>query len=283
MESQTRQKGRGLASVLRSVRNVRTLTTALGGVSIETYDRVLQLPSPAGLLPGLHDDLHSLSLEELLDGVRPDMLGELYVLDRLAASGTERNATTALLQTAWHTDPHSYTAFVERAVGDHREHDQLVGLLDIGDWSESPSTCAHTAVDIIPLLRRSNHPALEWIFTQLNAQRESVQTDELDELIITARFRFANLVMRENDYPRATARLCLLSLRRPTTADTSLWFGGPVHCGIPATRQRLITTSKQFWRCPTSHRNRRWLHGSSERDGASPAGHRPWQRRILKP
>lgn len=207
LESQTRQKVGGLVPVLQRARNVRTFTTALGGVSIETYGRVLQFQSSVELLPGLHDDLHSLSLDGLLDGIRPDMLGELYVLDRLAANGVERHATTALLQAAWRADTHSYTAFVERAVGDHREHEQLVDLLAIGDWSESPFTCARTAVDIIPLLRRSDHPALEWIFTQLNAQRESARSDELDELIVTARFRFANLVMREDDYPQANALL----------------------------------------------------------------------------
>ncbi|MFD5033132.1 alpha/beta fold hydrolase [Streptomyces sp. NPDC058405] len=207
LDGQTRAAAGVLASAPRDARNVRTLATVLGGVSIEVYDRIMQLPPPLGLLPGLHDDFHSLSLERLLDGVRPDMLGELYVLDRLAASGTERAATTALLRVAWHTDPAAYAAFVERTVGDHREHDHLVALLDVEDWPQSPIIFARVIIDTIPLLRRSDHPALEWIFSRLEAQRESAPNAELDELIITARFRFANLVIREDDYPRANALL----------------------------------------------------------------------------
>ncbi|MDQ3151432.1 MAG: hypothetical protein M3R63_06855 [Actinomycetota bacterium] len=41
---------------------------------------------PFGLLPGVHEDLSVVPLGELLDDLRPDILGELLVLDRLAGA-----------------------------------------------------------------------------------------------------------------------------------------------------------------------------------------------------
>ena len=68
-------------------RNLRTLATVLGGISAAEYERILQrLQPPSGLLPGVFDDYQQVSLDDLADGVRPDILGELYVLDRLATS-----------------------------------------------------------------------------------------------------------------------------------------------------------------------------------------------------
>ncbi|MFJ5835423.1 hypothetical protein ACIQGO_01345 [Streptomyces shenzhenensis] len=188
----------------RRVRNVRTLATALGGVSADEYARLLlTLSPPAGLLLDVYDDFLAVPLDDLLDGVRPDILGELYVLDRLAATGTERAAAVGLLQLAWRADQQAYQAFVERAAGDHKEHEQLVHLLDAGDWIESPVSCARMVVDTVPLLQRSDHPALEWIFSRFDTLRESISGQSIDELAVTARFRFANLVLNEGDARRA--------------------------------------------------------------------------------
>ncbi|WP_328742731.1 hypothetical protein OG436_25095 [Streptomyces caniferus] len=203
MDGQTAQSVGGFAPARRA-RNVRFLATALGGVSTDAYARLLlTLSPPAGLLPDVYDDFLAVSLDDLLDGVRPDILGELYVLDRLAAIGTERAAAVALLQLAWRADQQAYQAFVERAASDHSEHKQLVHLLDAGDWRESPVSCARMAVDTVPLLQRSDHPALEWIFSRFDTLRESISGQSIEELAVTARFRFANLVLREGNERRA--------------------------------------------------------------------------------
>jgi tetratricopeptide (TPR) repeat protein len=177
------------------IRNLRTLATVLGGVTAAGYEQILQrLHPPPGLLPGVFDDYGQVPLDELAGGVQPDILGELYVLDRLGSGDTEHHATTALLRLAWQASPDAYLAFAERTAADHCEHPHLVDLLDVGDWRETPVACARIAADIVPLLRRSDHPALEPVFTRLTSLQDACRQRDVDEIVATARLAFANLV-----------------------------------------------------------------------------------------
>ncbi|MER7039749.1 tetratricopeptide repeat protein [Streptomyces microflavus] len=190
----------------RAAQNVVTLATALGGLSVDAYARLLRdVPQPVGLLPGMYEDFGPASLDDLLDGLRPDILGELYVLDRLAATGVERAATVDLLQLAWQADEQAYLAFVERTAGDHREHDRLLDLLGVAHPNESPLACARLMASTVPLLQRSDHPALEWIFSRLDDLRISFEEQDIEEQAITARFQFGNLVLNEGDTRRANS------------------------------------------------------------------------------
>jgi tetratricopeptide (TPR) repeat protein len=182
-------------------RNLRTLATVLGGVPAAKYEQILDAHQPPpGLLPGMFDDYQQVPLDELADGVRPDILGELYVLDRLADGDAEHHATAALLRLAWHASHHAYHAFVERAAADHYEHPHLADLLDVGDWRETPAACARMAAGIVPHLRRSDHPALEPIFARLTGLQDACRQRDVDEIVANARFEFANLV-RDDDEP----------------------------------------------------------------------------------
>jgi tetratricopeptide (TPR) repeat protein len=187
-------------------RNLRTLATTVGGISADAYEHLLQcLQPPPGLLPGLYDNFQAVPFDELADGVRPDILGELHVLDRLAGNGAEHYAAKTLIRLGWRTARNAYHAFVERTAADHREHERLADLLDVGDWHESPVPCAQLVTDVIPLLRRSDHPALEWIFTRLADLQAVCKGRDVDEIVATARYRFANLVFFERDIRRANA------------------------------------------------------------------------------
>ncbi|WP_147376260.1 tetratricopeptide repeat protein [Micromonospora radicis] len=202
-EGQTAQTVTNSVNALH-VRNVRTFATALGGVTADAYAQIMHTPHPpVGLLPDVYSDFHPVSLDDLLNGLRPDILGELYVLDRLATTGVEQLATGALLRLAWRADEEAYRAFVERAAGDHKDHPQLIDLLDAGDWTASPMFCARMAVNIIPLLQRSEHPTLVWIFSRLDSARQSNPMQALEEISATARFRLANLVLNEGSTDRA--------------------------------------------------------------------------------
>lgn len=185
------------------VRNLRTLATARGGMTVNDYGEITSSSVPAGLLPGMFDDFRSLHLEELLDGVRPDILGELYVLDRLASGGAERAAAERLLRLAWQSSPAAYHAFVERAAGDHRDHGSIADLLDLCDWDASPEASARLAADTIPHLRHSDHPAVRWILARLESMQGAGKHAEMAEIMATARFRAANLVLGEGDMQRA--------------------------------------------------------------------------------
>lgn len=185
-------------------KNVRLLSTALGGISIERYAELLEgAPSqPAGILPGLYGDVHDVPLGELLEGLRPDIVGELAVLERLASGGVDRHASKALLDLAWSTFGEGYAAFVERAADDHADHPHLLDLLDrdpelrTADW-------ARLLVDVIPLLRCSDHPAVRWIVDSVSELNAIRALGSYDEILATARFRIATLVFHEGDIKRA--------------------------------------------------------------------------------
>ena len=107
--------------------------------------------------------LGTLTLDELVDGVRPDIVGELFVLDRLGGEGTVRLAASHLVKTAWLAHPESYRGFVQRAAADHAEHARLLDLLVGSATDQFLIEGAELAVAVIPLLKRSDHPALAWI------------------------------------------------------------------------------------------------------------------------
>jgi hypothetical protein len=66
------------------------------------------------------------------------------------------------------------------------------------------------AADIVPFLRRSDHPALEPILVRLTALQNSDQQRDVDEIVATARFRFANLVRTDGGPDRANAQYTAL-------------------------------------------------------------------------
>ena len=224
MEAQTAERLAGSLPPGRA-RNLQTLATALGGIPAAQYEQILHgLQPPAGLLPGVFDDYQQVPFDELAEGVQPDILGELYVLDRLAVGDTEYHATAALLRLAWQASQEAYHAFVERAAADHHEHPRLAHLLEAGDWSQTPAACARMAADIVPFLRRSDHPALEPILARLTMLQDASRQRVVDEIVAEARFRFANLVRTDGEPEQANALY--------TTLLADCDPGWPVHAAI---------------------------------------------------
>lgn len=192
------------AGALRA-KNAQFLGSLLGGLPIEDYGALVEPADPAppsGLLPAIFDDVHAVGLDELLNGLTPDILGELSVLDRLAASGVERYAARALRDLAWQWSPSAYIAFVERAAADHPDHPNLVDLLDVRNTDELVEW-ASLLGGVIPLLSRSDHPVVSWILERLEEARLASAPGMLDASMATARFRFANLVRQDGDLERA--------------------------------------------------------------------------------
>ncbi len=188
-------------------KNVRFLGTLFGGLSIEGYGALLGTgdPSPpSGLLPSIYDDVHAVGLDKLLNGLAPDILGELSVLDCLADAGVEGHAARTVRDLAWRWSASAYTAFVERAASDHRDHPSLVDLLDVEHIDAMPAWTS-LLVGVIPLLRHSDHPAVAWILERLEEARTADVAGTLDEPVATARFWLATLVLHEGDAQRANA------------------------------------------------------------------------------
>lgn len=188
-------------------RNVRFLGTLFGGLSIEGYEALLDTANPSpptGLLPAIYDDVHAVGLDDLLKGVVPDILGELSVLDRLADAGVEGHAARTLRDLAWRWSARAYSAFVERAATDHRDHPSLVDLLDV-EHIDAVLEWASLLVSVVPLLRHNDHPAVTWILERLEEARSGSAAGALGEPVATARFAFATLVLHDGDAQRANA------------------------------------------------------------------------------
>jgi hypothetical protein len=101
----------------------------------------------------------------------------------------QQRPSRALLRLAWQFNQNAYHAFVERAAGDHKEHKSLTELLDVGDWVGQPAASARLAADTLPLLRRSDHPALKWIFARLERLQGAPSDAEINEVVAIAQFR----------------------------------------------------------------------------------------------
>ncbi|MGH3632708.1 MAG: tetratricopeptide repeat protein [Mycobacterium sp.] len=191
-------------SIATLANNAQVFTTALGGLTVENYARVLSgFTQPATLLPDVFQVMGSVTLDHLVDGVRPDSLGELFVLDQLDVEGVTRLSTISLMTFAARVDQDAYHGFVERAAADHAEHPRLRDLLAAAWSDEAPAVGAELATATIPLLKRSDHPVIAWIFEQLNGISDQLSPDTARRLSATARFRIANLVFGEGDHTRA--------------------------------------------------------------------------------
>jgi tetratricopeptide (TPR) repeat protein len=186
-------------------RNVQVLATSLGGLDVEAYAEFIQVSEvPNSLLPDIFRDFGSITLDDLLRGVRPDIVGELFVLDEIAAAdAATRLATQLLLGQASLANPDAYRAFVERTAADHSEHPRLIALLGAASSDESPLWSLELGISVIPLLRRSDHPAIGWVFERLQETADSAGSESVGQLRTIGQFHVANLVLNESDSERA--------------------------------------------------------------------------------
>ncbi len=95
-------------------RNARLLGTLIGGASVATYAGFLETAEPeppVGLLPSLYEQVDEVSLDDLLDGLRPDIFGELAVLDELGRARVHGLAANEVVNLAWRNGPHRLPGF----------------------------------------------------------------------------------------------------------------------------------------------------------------------------
>ncbi|WNV84864.1 hypothetical protein [Umezawaea sp. Da 62-37] len=185
--------------------NLRLFATAIGGLTVEEFEALhLHSESLKTLLPEVFQLLGpSVTADVLVDGVRPDIVGELFVLDRLDAEPTVVLASTRLLDYAARVRPEAYRGFLERAVMDHTDHPRLLDLLKTGNDGKSALSDLEPAVAVMQLLGRSKHTVIDWVFGRIDATIAAGLVDRTCRLITTAHFKFANLVRVENDIQRA--------------------------------------------------------------------------------
>ena len=94
-------------------------------------------------------------------------------------------------QTMWMWMPDPAPVKATPAAGRGCDARHLLKLTHCPAW-------ATLAVDVVPLLQRSDHPALVWLLGRLEDLRHEVEGSRLDELAVTARFRAANLLLKDD-------------------------------------------------------------------------------------
>ena len=92
---------------------------------------------------------------------------------------------------------------MERAAADHTDHPRLLDLLTARIAEEAPLLGVQIGVAVIPLLKRSDHDAVKWIFDRLTSVQDGNGPEDTSQLLTIARFHVANLVLREGDTQRA--------------------------------------------------------------------------------
>lgn len=185
-------------------KNAQLIGTVVGGVSVEQYVAALEnMPVATGLLPAAHQ-ASSHALDQLLEGLKPDLLGELMVLDQIGGTDARGLVVRQVVSAAAASFPNAYQAFVERASVDHREHPSLSHLIDAAQGS-GPTGWAVIAAGVIPLLGRSDHPLLEPLLVQLAEMADVSGDEDVREGFLRARWHRGNLLLSERRWSEANS------------------------------------------------------------------------------
>jgi tetratricopeptide (TPR) repeat protein len=197
-------------------RRLHLAATTVDGLTLAQFESLSsEAKSHSGLLPTSPYELPEAVTVAALEGLRPDLLGELLVLDELAAGPLAADAVKRLIAVNAAAHAEAYAAFVERSVGDHRNHPQLGALLDA---LPTDGTWADLAVRIIPLLRSSHHPLLEPILARL-ATYAQTGNPQAQDCYARGRFAAANLLFFAAQYELAqVAYTAVLDLTTPAAA-----------------------------------------------------------------
>jgi tetratricopeptide (TPR) repeat protein len=176
-----------------SARFVSMAATALGGVRLHDLGQV------SGSAEHAHFDIAPIQqlpldvLDSLMSGMTPDILGEMWVLDELAASGTRRDIAVAALAAAWQFSSSRYSSFVDRCARDHPTHSQLPALLDV-DLATDCQRWFEMATSMIPHLRNPTSPSVDEVVTRIARLDASILRDAA---AMEAKFKVANLWLDE--------------------------------------------------------------------------------------
>lgn len=216
---------------------VLVVATALGGLAYSEFG-VLSESSAHPAIAGLADRPVE-DLEGLLGGMTPDILGEMWVLDRLDLGGVQAEVAKAALGYSWSASPERYASFVDRCARDHPGHQSISKLLDV-DSSTAPAEWFALAPSVIAHLRDPKSTVVSEIVELIS---RSDPCPERDEAEAAAQLRVANLWM---------------SLGRLDTA----------HSVLSDTIESAPSGSEVRWRCLT---NRGVIHSQIEEDDLAAA------------
>ena len=176
------------------------IATAIGGIEPDRYESLRSMAAQMGLvqLPTV-GELSAHRAGYCIQGIRPDILGELAVLDSLQREDVlTRQSAFELLRLAWRFDPLRCSAFIERAARDHPWSSGLGEVLELNpDTDTERDLWFDLAPRLVSYLRSSSNPSIERISRQLDSQAtESEQRAGIAKAALG--FHFGNLLLNED-------------------------------------------------------------------------------------
>ncbi len=183
-----RRQAQATGETLLAILVLEVAATALGGIDVQSYPDLESLGAEPFTLPAL-SDLSTEVNDRGLSGMVPDILGEMWILDKLDSGGVQAQACQAALELAWRYSPARYAAFVDRTARDHPNHGQLLSLLSV-DSSVEIRTWFEMVCSVIPYLGDPRSPRVYQVLDLIDAQ----PSDESQETALAeAGYAVANL------------------------------------------------------------------------------------------
>jgi hypothetical protein len=188
----------------RKAQNLETVATTIGGISTADYFSLvekqgatgIQVPDPEALPPAL--------LGSLIDGIRPDLLGELHVLDGFADSPVSREKMRRVVEVGWRTRSADYAAFVFRCASDHPFHANLPDLLHVDISSDRHREIWFRLVSSIPaLLRTPANPNVKVIAAMVADAASDHPGLHADMAMAAVLYNLGNLFLLHNIFETA--------------------------------------------------------------------------------
>ena len=164
------------------------VATALGGIDVQGYPTLEAGAVAPFTLPAL-SALSPVDIDPALGGMRPDILGEMWILDELGSAGIRADACKAALALAWGYSPTRYAAFVDRTSRDHPFHEQLLALLEV-NCDGDPETWFEMVWSVIPHLLDPRSPQVARVVDLIEARPPD---DQRERALAEASFAIANL------------------------------------------------------------------------------------------
>jgi tetratricopeptide (TPR) repeat protein len=200
------------------IENLATLATLLGQlVARDGSFSFLATTKVANLLPN-PDFLESKEYEglvgaaktdSLIPGLQPDLLGERFVLDRLAASGIIREATQRLVREAWALQPRDLCDFIVRAASDYPGDAGLAFVHELAlDSVAACNAWSELAADLLRVANRSDEPQSQAVLSTLrNLVRSNTADAKLKSALARAEYNLGIIFhFVESDYERASVQ-----------------------------------------------------------------------------
>ncbi|WP_420625523.1 tetratricopeptide repeat protein [Candidatus Poriferisodalis sp.] len=119
-----------------SSRYLALLATILGGISFEELSSAVELVNNPQIDTGRLTQLETSLLEDLLTGMQPDIIGELWLLNEMDRDDLSTDLAAQALNAAWHYQPQRYAAFVTKCARDHAMHPALAELMAVDESRE---------------------------------------------------------------------------------------------------------------------------------------------------